>query len=226
MIKKILLLCCVAILTTSCGIDYDGSTRNLFKGTVVDGNALPVEGVPVAIVMHNNSFSEKVAFTYTDAKGNFRLTAPRGKNGIPKVIINQENGSGLGEVPEISSVTYHNINQDALPDYTLDLGTVALASPINGVRLKVNFSYTAVKKLNVLGIVSNNSIDMDFPLYVSQGTGNNSDYPYAAYYNDLTDTFYVNKNQTLTLRYMDANEDIHDLPVTIGTQDVTINLPE
>lgn len=219
-----MLLCCVAALATSCGLDYDGGTRNLFKGTVVDGNALPLEGIPVAIVMHNDAFSEKVAYTYTDANGNFRLTAPKSKNGIPKVIINQANGLGVGEVPEVSSVTYHNINQDALADYTLNLGTVALAMPDDNIRLTVNFSQPA-KKLNVIGKVSNNSIDMDFPVYVNPDNTEDNAYPYSAYYYDLNNTFYVNKNQTVTLRYMDANEDIHELPVTIAGEDVTVTIP-
>lgn len=223
MLKKLLLLTSVVLTAVSCGLDYDGNTRNLYKGTVTDGAGTPLKGIPVAIMMYNDTYTDKIAYTYTDASGNYRLAAPRAKNGIPEVVINPTNGLGIGAVEAVSSVTYHNINQEALNYYTLNLGTTALASATNNVRLTISFNYDVVKKLNLIGRVTNNSIDVDFPVYIADN--DNEVYPYSNYYNDLNNTFYVDKNQTLTLRYMDANEDIHEQPITIAEQELTVTIP-
>ncbi|MFP9115685.1 carboxypeptidase-like regulatory domain-containing protein [Flavobacterium sp. RHBU_3] len=221
MLKKTLLLCCAALAVASCGLDYDGNTRNLYKGSVTDASGNPLEGIPVSVVMYNSSYSEKAAYTTTDANGNFRLTAARGRNGIPKVVINQANGAGIGTVPNVSSVTYHNINQETLNDYTLNLGNVALASSANNVQLTISSPSNSIKKLNLLGKVTNNSIDLDFPIYVSDDS---EIYPYNSYYNDVNQIFYVNTNQTLTLRYMDTSENIHEQQITVGESNLTITI--
>jgi hypothetical protein len=227
MLKNFFLVCIAAVCFGSCGLDYDGETRNLYKGTVVDENALPLAGVPVEIIMHNNSFSEKVAFTYTDARGNFRLTAPKSKNGIPKVMINHPQRMDIDQFQENAWVTYHNINQETLSDYTLNLGTVALTSAGNTVRLTLNPVAEDIKKINITGLVSNNSVDLDFAVYAQPDTNNSAynTYPYNAYYNDITTVFYVGKNQSLTVRYMDANGTLHEKPVTVAGEDLTVTLP-
>lgn len=224
MLKKLLLLCCSAFLAVSCGLDYDGNTRNLYKGTVTDAQGNPLSGIPVSIEMHNYNHSETIAYTYTDAQGNFRVTAPRAKNGIPKVEINKMQNYGLETfLPEYTtSVTYHNINQDALLDYTLNLGTTVLNTVQNNVQVNFNFARTP-KKVNLLGIVTQNSIDLDFSVYHAGQDEDNS--PFTYYYNDLSTSFNVKKNQTLTLRYMDDNEDIHEQPITVGEQNLTITIP-
>lgn len=211
---------CTALLTVSCGLDYDGNTRNLYKGTVTDEQGNPLSGIPVSVQMYNYDQSETIAYTYTDAQGNYRITAPRVKNGIPRVEINKMYTYDFESFSTLSSVTYHNINQEALADYTLNLGTIALNTMPNNVQINFNFGRTP-KKVNLLGIVSQNSIDLDFAVYYS----GQEVYPYTYYYNDLSTSFNVKKNQTLTLRYMDSNEEVHEELIAVGEENLTIAIP-
>nr|WP_322625554.1 carboxypeptidase-like regulatory domain-containing protein [uncultured Flavobacterium sp.] len=222
MLKKILLVCCTSLLTVSCGLDYDGNTRNLYKGTVTDEQGNPLSGVPVSIEMYNYNQSEIIAYTYTDAQGNYRIAAPRVKDGLPKVEINKMHSYDVETFLPVytTSVTYHNINQEALADYTLNLGTTVLNTIQNNVQVNFNFTQTP-KKINLLGIVTHNSIDLDFPVYYA----GQDVYPFTYYYNDLSTSFNVRKNQTLTLRYMDSNEEVHEELIAVGEVDLTITIP-
>ena len=90
----------------------------------------------------------------------------------------------------------------------------------NNVQVNFNFTQTP-KKINLLGIVTHNSIDLDFPVYYA----GQDVYPFTYYYNDLSTSFNVRKNQTLTLRYMDSNEEVHEELIAVGEVDLTITIP-
>ncbi|GEP50872.1 hypothetical protein FNO01nite_15440 [Flavobacterium noncentrifugens] len=123
--KKILLFF-ILLAAVSCEtIEYDGQTRLVIEGKVVDKNQNPIPETTVRIVAYNSAIYEKtedlISFGTTDASGNFQLIIP-----APK-----ENGQFLSvqiNTPENQNQQkfYNSILRKNFTDYKLRLDPVVL----------------------------------------------------------------------------------------------------
>ncbi|MFP9118116.1 Ig-like domain-containing protein [Flavobacterium sp. RNTU_13] len=221
MLKSLLFTAAASVLMVSCGLDYDGSTKNVLTGTVTNENGTPMANIPVTVNYYNSSIEENTGFDHTDAAGHFTVIVPKGKDAIPKVYVNMPdfNYNPIG----YSWVTYHNIDTGKFTDYSYNMGTVKLcpADANKLVTLHIN-APASVTKLNAIGTVMRNSIDLDFNIY--SGDQVFTTLPYKYYYYDRSADFTVLKNQIITLKYLDANETPHEVQIPVENQNLTYTI--
>jgi hypothetical protein len=189
--KQIALIFCILFLATSCEIQYDGETKMVVTGKLIDenGNSLPEKDIEITVEGGEYLLSpadDLISYGKSDQNGNFTFIFPAPKNGNRiyisiNDIINQHN--------EFQSKTYI-VTENNLENYKLDLKNITLYKNESITTLKLLLNQTSTKKhitdIKIEGKQPNSYIDLN-PLQ------NNSDY--------LNTNYFVIKNQTIVLKY-------------------------
>ncbi len=187
--KKILFFCFLLCLI-SCEIQYDGETKIVLTGKLIDenGNSLPDKDIEITIDGGGSilSSSDLISYGKSNQDGNFTLIFPAPKNdneisiSINK-LINQTN-----EFQE----KYFRAKKNNFENYKLDLNKITLYKRESVTNLKLILNKTSTNKrlenIMIEGKLPNFYINLN-PL------PDNS---------DSIETFYnVIKNQNITLKY-------------------------
>ena len=190
--KRITLIICLLLLVTSCEIQYDGETKIVVTGKLVDpnGNSLSEKDVEVTIDGGGGVFlsprSDLISFGKSDQNGNFTLIFPAPKDGNR---INISINDIINQFDEFQSKTYI-ATKNNFENYKLDLDKITLYNQesITTLRLILNQTSTnkQLKDIKIEGKQPNRYVYLD-PLQ------NNPDY--------LVNFYGVIKNQTIILKY-------------------------
>lgn len=188
--KRITLIICILFSLTSCEIQYDGETKIVVTGKIVDENDIPLSEKDIEVTISGGGFilpsSDLISFGKSDQNGNFTLIFPAPKNGNQifisiNDIINQTNEFQSKEIIA---------QKNNFENYKLDLNNITLYKNESITTLKLILNQTSTNKqlkdIEIEGKQPNNYIDLN-PLQ------NNSDY--------LKTNYYVIKNQTVVLKY-------------------------
>lgn len=188
--KKIIIVFCVLFCLTSCEIQYDGETKIVLTGKIIDenGNSLPNKDIEVIINGGSTLFtnSDLISFGKSNQDGNFTLIfpAPKNENEISISINNRFN-----QINEFQEKVFE-ANKNNFKNYKLNLNEITLFKNESITNLKINLNKTStnkqIEKIIVEGKMPNSWINLN-PL------PNNSGY-FETFYN-------VIKNQNITLKY-------------------------
>ncbi|MEL1241908.1 hypothetical protein [Flavobacterium flavipallidum] len=187
--KKILLFCFLLCLI-SCEIQYDGETKIVLTGKLIDenGNSLPNKDIEVTINGGGTLFSNSdlISFGKSNQDGSFSLIFPTPKNDneISISINNQINQANEFQEKEFS------VKKINFKNYKLDLNKITLykKESITNLNLVLNRTSTNTRLENI-------KIEGKLPeFWINPNLlPDNSDY---------VETFYnVIKNQNITLKY-------------------------
>jgi hypothetical protein len=190
--KQIALIFCILFLVTSCEIQYDGETKMVVTGKIIDqnGNSLSEKEIEVTIdggTAFLSPSSDLISYGKSDQNGNFTLIfpAPKGDNSIYISINNIINQPSEFQAKEISA------NQNNFENYKLNLDKITLYKNESITTLKVILNKTSTNKqltdIKIEGKLPNSYINLN-PIQ------NNSYYYLETYYQ-------VIKNQTIALKY-------------------------
>lgn len=207
MTKHCLTLLAACLLLASCNdIDYDGTTKIVFKGKVTGPDGTSMANVPVKIMISDGNEYEESSSDITDANGNFLAVSP---GAFEKVSYSVEI-AGTGAV-------YYNILPELLDDYLVDTGTTKLYYGDDYVVLTIASEIpNTLQKVNVLGAANGNYIDYTFNLPVDY-----QDDVRSYYYHY---TYIVAPNQDVVVKYMLLDNTVLEETVHIGTEDLTHTL--
>lgn len=189
--KKILLIFCVLSFLTSCEIQYDGETKLVVTGKLMDenGNSLPEKDIEVTVEGGGFLLSpgdDLISYGKSDQNGNFTLIfpSPRDGNSIYISINNLINQPNEFQVKEITA------NKNNFENYKLDLKNITLYNKESITTLSLILNQTSTNKqlkdIQIEGKQPNSVLFLN-PL------PNNSDY--------LVNFYNVIKNQTIVLKY-------------------------
>ena len=189
--KQIALIFCILFLATSCEIQYDGETKMVVTGKLIDliGNSLPEKDIEITVEGGDLLLSpadDLISYGKSDQNGNFTyiFPAPKGDNRI-YISINDINN----QPNEFQSKTYIAAENN-FENYKLDLNKITLYKKESITTLRLILNQTSTKKhltdIKIEGKQPNSFVYLD-PL------PNNSDY--------LVDFYDVIKNQTVVLKY-------------------------
>lgn len=210
----------MVIICCSCGIEYDGETKLVTKGRILDVNNQPLANIPIQIFDVRRGFSGGFLFpgspgqtieisnTTTDTNGEYLMLTPRPKNTDErKIKINS-----LYDSP-IQSKTISAITNDVYNNYELNLGATKIYPKSEIVNLmvilnQVNFSHRIIN-IQLMG----EDATFEVPFQPFLFTGGN-------YYNYLN-PFQVLKSQNILIVYEVLN--IQNNIVTTLTQTVEIS---
>lgn len=158
--SKTLYVFLMVITCYSCGIEYDGETKLVTKGRILDVNNQPLANIP--IVMYDRAFGNygghfpgspgetiEISNTTTDANGDYLMITPRPKNTDERKIKINSLDSPL------QSKTFSAITNDVYNNYELNLGATKIYPKSEIVNLmivlnQVNFSHRIIN-IQLLG---------------------------------------------------------------------------
>jgi hypothetical protein len=212
--KKILLLVLMPLIL-SCEIQYDGNTKLVIKGSVVNENNVPLankevnlyvsrESISIPFVFYVPSENNYIGKTTTDDYGKYVMVIPKPKNFTEIVVeTNDENN-------QLNGKQFRNMNFSNFTNYQIELPITKLylKSTLTSLNVTLNNVNPNIEllKLEYIGIIPN-EIEFINPL--------ENDYQnFATYLN-------VVKNQTITIKYTVFN----NLNQTTSTlqQDISID---
>jgi hypothetical protein len=214
--KRILLAFCVILTLSSCEIQYDGETKIVVTGKIVDENDIPLSEKDIEVTISGGGFitpsSDLISFGKSDQNGNFTLIFPAPKDDYQIFIsINDI----INQASEFQSKTYITTKNN-FENYKLDLNKITLFSQesITTLRLILNQTSTnkQLKDIKIEGKQPNSYVYLD-PLQ------NNPDY--------LVNFYGVIKNQTIILKYTivdysnSATPTTHSISIPIVNDAVT-----
>lgn len=189
--KRLSVLICILFIVASCEIQYDGETRIVATGKIIDenGNALAAKDIQVTVLSDGYLFSpssDLISFGKSDQKGNFTLIfpTPRGEYDFLISINNLINQKSDFQSKEIIA---KRINFD---NYKLELDNIILYKNESITFLKLVLNGTSpnkqIKDIKIEGKQPNSEIDLN-PL------PDNSQF--------VNTNFAIIKNQTIVLKY-------------------------
>ncbi|MFB9080917.1 hypothetical protein ACFFLS_22480 [Flavobacterium procerum] len=215
--KKLLLLFLTILLCYSCEIQYDGKTRIVAQGQLIDRNNNPISDKRIEINTYSDgtySRSDLISYANTDSEGKFTLVFPAPKSDDIDIIVTLSSiytGSYNGTSPEYQPKQIKAQKRNFV-NYKLDLNKIPLYKKDEITQLEVVLNKTTntrqITKISVDGLLSDESIDL-----------NQKDQNH--YINTL---FNVVKNQNIKLSY--TVEDYSDPTKLVRTNHeavVTIN---
>jgi hypothetical protein len=217
--KRILLAFCVIFTLSSCEIQYDGETKIVVTGKIVDENDIPLSEKDIEVTISGGGFitpsSDLISFGKSDQNGNFTLIFPAPKDDYQIFIsINDI----INQASEFQSKTYITTKNN-FENYKLDLNKITLFSQesITTLRLILNQTSTnkQLKDIKIEGKQPNSYVYLD-PLQ------NNPDY--------LVNFYGVIKNQTIILKYTiidysnSATPTTHSISIPIVNDAVTYTI--
>lgn len=192
--KKIFLLLLVPILF-GCEIQYDGNTKLVVKGSVVDENNNPITNKAVNLYVSRTAFmfpflvyipseTNYIGKTTTDSNGNYVMVFPEPSN-FSEIIVETNDEKNL-----LNNKQFRNINLSNFKNFEFDAPISKLYSKTNLTSLTVNLNNVnpanELLKIDYFGNIPN-EIELINPL-----TENS---PYSI------QNFYVEKNQTVISQY-------------------------
>lgn len=187
--KQIALVFCILFLLTSCEIQYDGETKIVVTGKIIDQNGIPMQKKKIDITIYSDGIytpSDLISYGKSDQNGNFILVFPVPKEDYKFSIsinnlINQTNEFQSKEI---------TAQKNNFENYKLDLNKITLYKNESITNLKLILNKTSqnkqLKDIQIEGKQPNSYIDLN-PIQ------NNSDY--------LVNFYDVIKNQTIVLKY-------------------------
>jgi hypothetical protein len=213
--KKILLLLFIP-LVLGCEIEYDGNTKIVVKGTIVDENNNPIPNKEVNLYVSRDaaaivpfifyvpSETNFIGKTTTDNFGKYVMIIPQPKN-FSEIIVETNNDDNL-----LNRKQFRNINLSSFTNYLIEL-------PITKLYLK--------SSLTTLNVTVNN-VDPNIELLKLEYIGNiPNEIELINPYDHINLNFitYLNvlKNQTITLKYTVFN--YLNQTTSILQQEITID---
>ena len=196
--KKTTISLLILILFSSCVLQYDGETKLITKGRIVDENNQPIPNISVSIV--NIIYSNPGAIIIPPIAGDYNVISSNKTNSngeflmiSPASINENENSILIDQSNTFQAKMYDKILRKDFIDYKLDLGTVKLFKTLNIVDLNVTLNLVNFQnRITRLKIIGN-----DASKVVSYNPFLNSENQF------YTDYFVgqVAKNQTVLLEY-------------------------
>ena len=241
-IKKILLLCCTAAFMHSCSNDlsYDGETKTVFEGRILDNDNQPLSNILVSIKLqkyddYQESFiytggghgdSYIISYVRTDENGNYRMIFPMSTNQDNIVLQINAPVNTIAVNEDYSYTLITNIQDENIHLHKLDFGDQQLLKLENKTTLKVTLTdipeyfYDQNILAGLEGIVANKVIYYNTPNLnygqnpITGADGTNIEY-----------TFEVAKNQNVVFTYRaDANATPHEFTIPIGAEAVNTSI--
>lgn len=222
--KKISLLL-LSIIFLSCSIEYDGETKLITKGRVVNAQNEPIANISVSvyneIIGSSGGFifpgqpSEniEIAKTTTNANGEFLLIYPKPKNQDQTVVtINEKETNGI-QIKKFSAISDSNFE-----DYTLDFENIKLYQNSELVDLNIELNQVNYGKrlieFKIIGEDGTKEVLMN-PFLFSE----------VDYYTYFYPGFHVKKNQIILLRCKIFDSSLNqsyseNIELQIGTEPV------
>ncbi|SCX89301.1 peptidase associated/transthyretin-like domain-containing protein [Flavobacterium caeni] len=199
--KKITVLFLLFAAWGCSDINYDGETRLVFEGRIVDEENRPIANRDVDVAVYARPGyglhpSDVISSTITDANGTFRMIVPAPK-GIENTMSVRINKSGIGyQYKEFALVQ----NKD-FSDYRFDLQTIVLYRNESVVRLNV---MTVQEQANTfVSGIELEGMRADQTVFVN---------PFETDYVPYDFSFFVLRNQTVTLHYTITDYSAPDNP--------------
>ena len=129
--RKILLFLSLLAVISCESIEYDGETRLLIEGQIIDGNSDPMRDISVKIEVYNSSTnaSDVISYGTSDATGSFKLVIPAPKsedNFIRVEMAKPGNPYDLKIIDSISKADFSN--------YKLNLGRIDFYDQSNRIQ--------------------------------------------------------------------------------------------
>ncbi|MHC0440442.1 hypothetical protein [Flavobacterium sp. 3-210] len=212
--RKILFLFFILFTCYSFEIQYDGGTRLVVQGQLVDRNSNPIPNKRIEI----NNFSDGtytpsdlISYTKTDSEGKFLMAFPAPK-GEEIAIITELNGYNFADDYSTMGYQYKSIStlKKNFINYKLDLNQITLYKNDEITQLEIQLNKTSTNKivtaLDVQGVLSKDFIDLNYK--------NENHY--------LETNFYVVKNQNVHLSYTIAD---YSDPTKMVTTNHETNIP-
>ncbi len=217
--KRIALIFCILFLLTSCEIQYDGETKMVVTGKIIDQNGNSLSDKDIEVTISGGGFilpsSDLISFGKSDQSGNFTFIFPAPKNENQIFIsINDI----INQASDFQSKTYI-ATKNNFENYKLNLDEITLYKneSITTLRLILNQTSTnkQLKDIEIEGKQAKSLVDLN-------ALQNNSDY--------LNTYYTVVKNQTIVLKYTiidysnAATPTIHSISIPINNDAITYTI--
>jgi hypothetical protein len=191
--KQITLLICILFLVTSCEIQYDGETKIVVTGKLIDENGKSISNKDIQIdVLDGPGLilpgTDLISFGKSDQNGHFTLIFPAPRDGNRIFISINDIINSFDEYQSKNII----FNKKNLKNYKLDLNTLVLYKNESITTLKLLLNGTSpnkqIKDIQIEGKQPNTRIDLVvYPIL------NN---------NPIINTSYnIIKNQTVIVKY-------------------------
>ena len=218
MLRTLFIFCCCGILA-GCGIDYDGKTKLIFEGRVIDRQGNPIENIEVFTTISDGNTTDKIGVDATDENGNYRMIFPGADEDVVFRIHFNQKEYAPDEVLSWSSASIFNIGQDEVKDndYLINFGETQLYPVAESVQLTLQVSENLehyVEFISFEGLVDDNNTNYNFP---------EPSQDYYDYY-DYETTFNVAKNQVLILKYIMDGGQVHEVQIPVGEESLTYTI--
>jgi hypothetical protein len=155
--KKIIIL--LVLILSSCGIEYDGETKLVVKGIVVDENNNPLPNKEVTLFVTNDGQSfvynetNYIGRAITNNQGNYTLVFPEPKN-FTEMYVNV-NSLDISH----NKKQYRNIQMSNFHNYQFNLPTTVLYNKANLATLQIILNQINqnidLRKIEIIGNVAN-----------------------------------------------------------------------
>ncbi|RZJ74545.1 MAG: hypothetical protein EOO45_08275 [Flavobacterium sp.] len=201
MVRKLLYLILLFPLLTGCENDltYDGRTKIIYEGKLVDQEGNPLANIPVSIYVTKRGYfysagsdRDLISYATSDANGHYKMVFPQPENEDNiSLLINRPTPKRQPD-STYSTTEIYNLKSENVSDYKLVFETTSLYKVENSVQLAIGYPVgnPAIVKLNLLGMVKDNIID-----YNISYPRDESDYHNLRYSVDVA------KNQMLIIEY-------------------------
>ena len=192
--KKIIIL--LVFILSSCGIEYDGGTKIVIKGKVVDSDNNPIENKEINLFVSLESYGFPFLFyvpseennigkAITNSMGEYTIVIPKPSNNFSEIIVETNSDSN-----NLNRKQFRNIQNSNFINFELVLPTSVLYKNSDLATLNVNPNNVnpsnELRKVEFIGVLPNELVYFN-PIE------NQLDY---IDFNRL-----VKKNQTIILRY-------------------------
>lgn len=217
--KQILLTICIFFSLTSCEIQYDGETKIVVTGKIIDQNGIPIPEKKIDITVSGESTlfspSDLISYGKSDQNGNFTLIfpAPKGEYDFTISINNLINQTSEYQAKDIIA------RKNNFENYKLDLNEITLFKneSITNLKLVLNkvSSNKQLKDILIEGKQANSHIELN-------SIQNDSDY--------LQTNYFVIKNQTIILKYTvvdlsgSSTPTTHSISIPINNDAITYTI--
>jgi len=216
MIKRLFLLLLFPLIFTGCGLDeldYDGETKILFEGRIVDENQEPLRNIYVSIYLANEDDTDIINHTTTDNNGYFKMAFPKPIDAdYVALLVNSDNYNPVN--PDYSNTTIQSIELDGRHGYNINFNDIAIFPLVNATTLSINVNAGEITMpaFNLIGLVDYNYIDFDLPL--SDNLIYNNEAQFTVAKNQIIKLKYETRNATGQLIINEQEIIINEVPVT------------
>lgn len=196
--KKIIIV--FVLILSSCGIEYDGETKIVVKGKVVDENNNPI--INKEVNLYVSRYEAAIPFVFylpyeqnnigkavTNNNGEYTMVIPKPANNYSEIIVETNSTDN-----NLNQKQFRNIQVENFINYELNLPTSILYNKLDLATLNIipnNVNpNNELKKIELIGFVPNEIEYLNFP----------ESYSFTSQLERL-----VKKNQTVILKYTVLN---------------------